>query len=390
MEYVFSCEPLSASMLAKSFVGFDIVRDQIISFLTDIGYIADIKTITELGLKYGFQYKYGNDGARWPVYSSEIQQLILDNIDRIKAYEVTRRDIYAPKVYKDGTIIIPDATITNFADNNEFGSQTAYKALVELGCVTKDSETKNYTPTDLGADKGITVSKNKRGFRMVLYPANVQRDVLKHIGISDIKEIEKTEPAISAATIDFSDLNVQILSEYPLLGIDNFVVIDTETTGMAAHDEVIELAIVNMDGTVLYDSTFCPTAEVNPCASAVNHLTNEYLCNSPKFADEWNKIKRLIGNKKILAHNGNFDKRIIKQTLEKYNLVSKEADSLFENSYDSVNIARKHIDSQSYSLENLAHFLGIERAESHRAADDCIMTLEVLGKMERLLAGNKQ
>ena len=53
-----------------------------------------------------------------------------------------------------------------------------------------------------------------------------------------------------------------ILSEYPLLDIDNFIVIDTETTGMTADDEVIELAVVDMDGTVLYDSTFCPVTEV--------------------------------------------------------------------------------------------------------------------------------
>ena len=63
--------------------------------------------------------------------------------------------------------------------------------------------------------------------------------------------------------------------------------------------------------------------------------------------------------------------------------------SLFADCYDSVNIAKKHIDLQSYSLENIAHSLGIKRMESHRAADDCIMTLEILTRLEILLSNTK-
>lgn len=393
MKYVFSDIPLSATMLAKSFADFDVKRDQIISFLVDNGYIVDIKTVTELGLEKGIQYKYSDTGSKWPVYDKRIQQYILNNIDIIKTYETetTCSNTYASKIPEKGTVIVPSASITEFVENNGFDSKTAYKALLELGYVIKNNEGKGYVPTESGLCKGIAITKNKRGFKMIVYPADVQREVLNKLGISKINDTQK--PA--STKIDLTPLlslsvpDGLILSEYPLLDIDNFVVIDTETTGMTADDEVIELAVVDMDGTVLYDSTFCPVTEVNRYASVVNHLTNDCLCDSPMFTDEWSRIKTLIGNRKILAHNAKFDQRIIKQTLEKYNMDSSVVDSLFSDCYDSVNIAKEYIDLPSYSLENIAHSLGISRVESHRAADDCIMTLEVLTRLELLLGNTK-
>ena len=392
MGYEFSDTPLSASMLAKSFFEFNIKRDQILSFLTEKGYIEDIRTATDFGLANGVHYMCSDTGSKWPVYDFRIQKLILDNIDVIKSYEsVVVCNTYTPRIPAEGAIFIPEISITGFVKNNRLENSAVYKALIELGYVMKNDDGKGYNPTDSGIEKGICITKNKRGFKMVTYPAEVQREVLNKLGITNIKEITNPESKMveSAPCYENSVPAGLILSEYPLLGIDNFVVIDTETTGMTANDEVIELAVVDMDGTVLYDSTFCPLTQVNCYASAVNHLTNDCLCDSPEFTDEWSKIKAFIGNKKILAHNAKFDKRMIKQTLEKYNIDSSVVESLFFGCYDSVSIAKKYLDLPSYSLENIAHALGIKRAESHRAADDCIMTLEVLTRLELMLGNAK-
>lgn len=182
-----------------------------------------------------------------------------------------------------------------------------------------------------------------------------------------------------------NDFESPLYSEFKCLDIHNFVVLDTETTGMNARDEVIELAVVGMDGSVLYDSTFSPTVMVSPGAAAVNHLNNELLYYSPNFADEWQKIKASIGDKTILGHNLAFDKTMVRQTAQRYGINPNESDELFKDYYDSWRIAKKYIDTKSYSLENLSHLLGIKRKETHRACDDCIMTLEFLNRLEYLL-----
>lgn len=181
-------------------------------------------------------------------------------------------------------------------------------------------------------------------------------------------------------------MSVTVLkSEYENLGIADFVVLDTETTGMSRGDEVIELALVDMDGTVLYESTFEPEVIINPFASRVNGFYNSDLEGAPLFKGEWENIKSAIGGKKLLGHNLSFDKRLIAQTLRRYDLDPTEVDSLFQDYYDSQYIAKRHLVAKSYSLENLAHQVGVTRPESHRAADDCLMTLEFLSKLEQIL-----
>jgi hypothetical protein len=209
MEYVFSEEPISATVLAKSFSEAGIGRTQIIRFLTEKGYIEDIRTVTDYGLANGVQYMYGDNGAKWPVYDARIQKIILDHIDTIKSYEMSSASTKnTTKIPETGVIITPDATITEFVKSNSFSNETAYKALIELGYVMKDQDGKGYIPTELGICNGILTTKNKRVFKMITYPANVQREILQKLGIITINEQEKPEIAPPALTLE-SGISVQ-------------------------------------------------------------------------------------------------------------------------------------------------------------------------------------
>jgi DNA polymerase-3 subunit epsilon len=181
-------------------------------------------------------------------------------------------------------------------------------------------------------------------------------------------------------TMNFKDENMK----FPYLHLDDFVLIDTESSGLAKTDEVIELSVVDTYGNILYESTFRPTAEINPMASKVNGFTNKSLIDAPLFKDEWCKIEAAIDNRPIMCHNIGFDKRIIKQTCERYG-ISADVDFLFRNSYDSKEIAKDWMNAPDYSLETLAHMVGINEKESHRASDDCKMMLSFIERLERAI-----
>ena len=68
-------EKLSLTMLAKK---NNINRDDLKKFLIDNGFIIDLATLTDKGAKYGIEYCYGDDGGKWFVYGSKIQE-VLDN-----------------------------------------------------------------------------------------------------------------------------------------------------------------------------------------------------------------------------------------------------------------------------------------------------------------------
>ncbi len=55
------------------------------------------------------------------------------------------------------------------------------------------------------------------------------------------------------------------------------VYIDTETTGLDSSAEIIEISVVDHDGSVLFDSTVRPKNPIPREAQAVHHISNEMV-----------------------------------------------------------------------------------------------------------------
>lgn len=155
-----------------------------------------------------------------------------------------------------------------------------------------------------------------------------------------------------------------------------YLILDTETTGMSKNDEIVEMGIIDMKENVLYESTFRPQTKMNPFASRVNHITDESLKDAPLFADEWDRILSIINGNVILGHNIKFDVRLMKQTAARYNLTGARFKAV-----DTVAMMKRKIQRPSYSIDKLAQEFGLGN-EEHRAASDCLMTLEILRKLD--------
>lgn len=78
----------------------------------------------------------------------------------------------------------------------------------------------------------------------------------------------------------------------------NPLFVDTETTGLDADAEIIELAVLDMNGTVLLETLVKPVDAVPPQATAVHGLTDVDLVDAPAWPDiaaplaEWMKYAR--------------------------------------------------------------------------------------------------
>lgn len=51
--------------------------------------------------------------------------------------------------------------------------------------------------------------------------------------------------------------------------------LDTETTGLEKTDEIIEIAIVDSQGRVIFESFFRPTIHIPQAAINIHHISNE-------------------------------------------------------------------------------------------------------------------
>ena len=101
-----------------------------------------------------------------------------------------------------------------------------------------------------------------------------------------------------------------------LLNNKDIVALDTETTGTEKDDEIIELAFIHPD--ITFNSTFKPQKQIDPQASEVNGFTNEMLKNANKWIDYEKGIGIILRETTIIGWNIDYDKRLIKQTCDRY------------------------------------------------------------------------
>lgn len=92
------------------------------------------------------------------------------------------------------------------------------------------------------------------------------------------------------------------------------VFIDTETTGFEGFAQVIELAITDASGNVLFESKLRPTVTINPRAQEVHGIKLSSLKSAPTWPQVAEKVRSLLDGRKIIAYNAPFDSRMMKQT----------------------------------------------------------------------------
>ena len=155
---------------------------------------------------------------------------------------------------------------------------------------------------------------------------------------------------------------------------NEYVVLDTETTGIMHDDEIIQLSIVNLDGEVLYNSYFKPQKQSHWGALKKHKLTDEFLADKPLWKDEWYKIAKILKTKNVLIHNATFDQRLIEQTCSRYNI---EIDFKIDSYCTMLYCKNKY----GYSkLETVLekNKISFDSDVLHNSLVDCFMTLKVI------------
>lgn len=96
---------------------------------------------------------------------------------------------------------------------------------------------------------------------------------------------------------------------------EGFVVIDVETTGLSARDEVVEVAAVSDQGAVLFESLVRPKLGRMPSAAArVHGLRWRDLEDAPTWPDVVGRLADALAGRRVLAWNAAFDERLVVQS----------------------------------------------------------------------------
>lgn len=153
---------------------------------------------------------------------------------------------------------------------------------------------------------------------------------------------------------------------------DGVLILDTETTGYTG--EIIELAIIDLTGAVVFNSRFKPSLEIEPGALQVHGLSAEILADEPLWADKWPEIAAVLNSARmVLIWNVVFDVPRLNFTCTHYQIESPafSADCLMKHYarwYGEWNPRRRDFTWKPLN-------------GGHNALDDCREALRKLYKM---------
>jgi len=92
---------------------------------------------------------------------------------------------------------------------------------------------------------------------------------------------------------------------------NNYVVLDTETTGLHRPAEVVEIAILDWTGAVLLDTLIRPKLDIPPDAIAIHRITNEMVQTSPTWPEIKPKVLAAIKGRDVLVYNAKYDRHML-------------------------------------------------------------------------------
>ncbi len=176
-----------------------------------------------------------------------------------------------------------------------------------------------------------------------------------------------------------------------------YAIVDIETTGSQyGADSITEIGIVITDGVKeldRYETLVNPQARIPKFIVHLTGINEEMVADAPVFADVAHEIHSYLEGRVFVAHNVNFDYKIVKSHMESVGL------TIPSKRLCTVRLSRKIIPGYpSYSLGKLSASLGLKHQNAHRAMGDAEVTAELFnilfeknnGELEESLKANSK
>ncbi|WP_430468628.1 exonuclease domain-containing protein [Winogradskyella ouciana] len=155
-----------------------------------------------------------------------------------------------------------------------------------------------------------------------------------------------------------------------------YAILDIETTGGKYNEEgITEIAVYQFDGHKVTDqfiSLVNPEREIQPFVVNLTGINSNMLKNAPKFYEVAKRIVEITEDCIIVAHNADFDYRILKTEFKRLGFPFKR------KTLCTVELSQQLMpDMESYSLGKLTRALGIPVSDRHRANGDAMATVKL-------------
>ncbi len=162
--------------------------------------------------------------------------------------------------------------------------------------------------------------------------------------------------------------------------------LDTETTGLGPQDEIVEVCLLDPEGSVLFESLVRPTLPIPMDAVALHGITDAAVLTAPRWPDVWPQLRALMQSRSVGVYNAEFDSRMLRQTQARHGLM-EAIDStgffclmhLYAQFRGEWDASRRSF--RWHSLEAARRQVGLSLPNAHRARDDALLARALLHAM---------
>lgn len=220
-------------------------------------------------------------------------------------------------------------------------------------------------------------------------PVVPEKKPIQKVPVSDQPSSSKAAEKKVSFYEPLSDTIYKALEDFKKLYAE-YVVIDTEATGLGHGQTITEIAAVKMrhfQQTGLFFQTHLnPNRPVTKTAEDITGYTWESLKNSPQFTDIQKRFLAFIGRSPLVFHNAHFDCKLINESAR---LKTPNFTDLHKTNaiIDTQVLANEMFPNKRNSLRNLAlkfHIESLLDSQFHGALSDAVQLVGVLKELFRI------
>lgn len=173
-----------------------------------------------------------------------------------------------------------------------------------------------------------------------------------------------------------------------VVDLENFVVLDTETTGLN-DGEICQIAIIDHKGNTLLDQLVKPTRPIPFDAQRIHGIGNDQVKGAPGWAEVAPRVVEILTGKDVIVYNAVYDRKMMHKSAEYAGIEKIDWKALspwycameaYAEFYGEWNDYRQSFRWQKLSFA--AQQCSVEVKNAHNALGDCLMTLGVVRYMQ--------
>ena len=95
---------------------------------------------------------------------------------------------------------------------------------------------------------------------------------------------------------------------------DDYLILDTETTGLGLGAEVVQIGIIDLQGRAIVDTLVKPMGAIPHDATAIHGITNAMVAKFATYDKLFQFLFDQVRGKTLISYNAAFDSRMLAQS----------------------------------------------------------------------------